>query len=153
VVKGKNKAKRNVLLWLNIGKMLIGFVFAGAYGWMVANLVQNVLSGASEEVLMQMVMGPAIAIMGLSIPMMVIAIVAAVFRYIALYDLYTSCSPQNNVMFLALSILFRVTEPFFLFFTRKLDGGMPPRRETAAAEPVAEFSAPEVDPWDRPDQE
>jgi len=52
-----------------------------------------------------------------------------VIRYIAMYDLYTSCNPQNNVLFLVLSIFFTVTEPFFLFFIRNKDEGMPPRRQ------------------------
>ena len=32
------------------------------------------------------------------------------------------------LLFLVLSIVFSVTEPFFLFFNRNKDGGMPPRR-------------------------
>ena len=55
-------------------------------------------------------------------------IAKAVVYYMAMYDLYTSCSPENNVLFLVLSIVFRVTEPFFIFFNRNHDMGMPPRR-------------------------
>ena len=74
VVKGKNKAKRNVLLWLNIGKLLIGMGFGGSYVWMIINVMQNLLSGPSEELMMQAVMGPAVAIMSLSIPLLVMTI-------------------------------------------------------------------------------
>ena len=57
------------------------------------------------------------------------SIAYAVFRYMALYDIYKSLDPENCVLFLVLSILFGVTEPFFLFFSREKDGGMPPRKQ------------------------
>ena len=63
------------------------------------------------------------------LPLLGISIAYAVFRYMALYDLYKSLDPSNCVMFLVLSILFGVTEPFFLFFSRDKDDGMPPRRQ------------------------
>jgi len=68
--------------------------------------------------------------LGWVIPLMGVAIASAVFRFMALYDLYTSCDPRNSVIYLVLSILFPVTEPFFIFFNRNRDEGMPPRRET-----------------------
>ena len=58
-----------------------------------------------------------------------IAIAYVVVYYMALYDLYKSLDPSNCVLFLVLSIVFRVTEPFFLFFNRNKDQGMPPRRQ------------------------
>ena len=58
-----------------------------------------------------------------------ISIATMVIRYMAMYDIYNSCSPQNSVVFLVLSILFSITEPFFLFFTRNKDDGMPPRKQ------------------------
>ena len=57
-----------------------------------------------------------------------LGIAIAVVYFMAMYDIYTSCNPQNNVLFLVLSIVFTVTEPFFVFFLRKKDEGMPPRR-------------------------
>jgi hypothetical protein len=46
----------------------------------------------------------------------------------ALYDVYRSLDPANAVLYLVLSILFSPTEPFFLFFNREKDLGMPPRK-------------------------
>lgn len=60
--------------------------------------------------------------------MSIVTIVALVMEYIALYDLFCSCDPGNAVLFLILSIVFPVSLPFFLFFARKKDGGMPPRK-------------------------
>ena len=151
VVKGQNRNKRTVLLWLNISRALIGVVFSAAYSWMFVKWIQIIFDGVSAEMWVKSMMSPMMTVLGLSIPMLILAIVTVVFRYIALYDLYTSCSPQNNVMFLALSIIFKVTEPFFIFFIRNQDGGMPPRKADVNPEPVAELASPEIDPWDRPD--
>ena len=60
---------------------------------------------------------------------LVLAIVTAVFTYITLYDLYASCDPNNATTFLVLSIVFGIAMPFFIFFSRNKDLGMPPRRE------------------------
>ena len=57
-----------------------------------------------------------------------VAVAKAIIYYMAMYDLYTSCAPENNGLFLALSIIIKVTEPFFIFFNRNNDKGMPPRR-------------------------
>lgn len=53
----------------------------------------------------------------------------AVVRYMALYDVYRSVDPQNAVLYLVLSICVGVTTPFFLFFNRENEKGMPPRKQ------------------------
>jgi len=83
-------------------------------------------------------------ILGFSIPMAGVGIATAVIHYMAMYDIYTSCTPKNNVIFLVLGILFSVTESFFLFFTRNKDEGMPPRKQ----EPVY---TPPQEPWENPE--
>ena len=147
VVKGKNRNKRTLLLWLNILSCVLSVVFV--VSWLFG--IGMAASGLAAEVLEEDILKFLIAPVVMTLPMLALSIVTVVFRYIALYDLYTSCSPQNNVMFLALSIIFKVTEPFFIFFNRKKDDGMPPRKADIIPEPVAEISAPEIDPWDRPD--
>ena len=72
--------------------------------------------------------------------MAVVAVAAMVIEYIALYDLFVSCVPENAVLYLVLSIVFPVSLPFFLFFSRKKDMGMPPRKQT---KPVEEIPAAE----------
>ena len=69
----------------------------------------------------------ALAFLG-SMAVTVMQIVAAVFRYIALYDLYQSCEPGNAVLYLLFSILLNVTLPFFVFACRDSDEGMPARQ-------------------------
>ena len=72
-----------------------------------------------------------------------------VFWQIALYDLYSSCNPRNNVLFLVLGIIFVFLVPFFIFACRNKEEGMPPRRE----EPRYQYQpSPEPrtyqDPWE-----
>ncbi len=129
VVKGKNKNKRKWLLGLNIALTVIYVVFFVFCGVAIAGAISSTTGGMSEEKLVAALMGPVVSILVCLLPLVAIAIAVMVIRYIAMYDLYTSCSPQNNVLFLVLSIFFTVTEPFFLFFIRKLDEGMPPRRQ------------------------
>ena len=153
VVKGQNKNKRTVLLVLSIGQKLMSGVVIGGFVGMMVNAVQGVMAGASEEMLLDSLMPSMIGMMSASMPMLILAIVTAVFRYMALYDLYTSCTPDNNVLFLVLSIFFAVTEPAFIFFSRNKDGGMPPRKDAAPEQPAAEPPRQtETDPWDRADK-
>ena len=144
VVKGQVKNKRKTLLILSIILAVIYLAVIVCCVVMFVNMIQAVINGASEDALLEIVMGPAMAMLGLCLPIVGIAIAMAVVRYIAMYDIYTSCDPQNNVLFLVLSILFSVTEPFFLFFSRNKDGGMPPRKqEFHYAEAKVTWSEPE----------
>jgi hypothetical protein len=55
----------------------------------------------------------------------VASIVLLVFYYLALYRIYQSCSPDNAVVFIVLSIIFPVIMPFVLFALRNRDTGLP----------------------------
>jgi len=128
VVKGKEKNKRKWLLGLNIALAVIYIVFFVFCGVAVAGAISASSGGMGEKQLIASLMGPVMSMLVCLIPLVAIAIAIMVIRYIAMYDLYTSRSPQNNVLFLVLSIFFTVTEPFFVFFIRNKDEGMPPRR-------------------------
>ena len=52
----------------------------------------------------------------------------AIFFYIAVYDIYRSCDPDNAVLFLILTIVVPLCYPILLFCCRKKELGMPPRR-------------------------
>lgn len=58
-----------------------------------------------------------------------VSIARAVVRYLALYDVYRSVDPKNAVVYLVLSICVGATIPFFLFFNRESEQGMPPRKQ------------------------
>jgi hypothetical protein len=80
----------------------------------------------------QAVAGPIIGILGVVMPLVAVHIAYLVIRYMALYDVYRSVDPANSILYLVLSILFSPTEPFFLFFNREKDLGMPPRKQRTA---------------------
>ena len=154
VVKGQNKSKRKWLLGLNIALAVVYIVFFVFFGIMMFEVISGSISGLDESMLLEELMGSMIGMLAATLPMMGLAIAVAVVRYIAMYDLYTSCSPQNNVLFLVLSIFFTVAEPFFVFFLRKKDGGMPPRRTApqpqAYIPPQYESDMPQYDPAQDP---
>lgn len=69
-------------------------------------------------------------------------IILMVHTYIASYDLFASSKPKKENLFLVLSILFPVTLPFFIFFCRKSDAGLPVQgtEMPAATVPAEEFT-------------
>ena len=147
VVKGKVKSKRKVMLILAIILAVLYVAFFVCYIIGIVNGVTGAINGIDQTLMMTSMLAPILGAMGISIPMMGVAIALMVFHYMAMYDLYSSCSPANNVLFLILSIFVNVTEPFFIFFNRKKDDGMPPRRpEPQPAEPVSQ-------PWEMNEQE
>ena len=161
VVKGQNAKKRKWLLGLNIALAVIYIVFFVFFGIMMFEVITGAINGMDENLMLESLMGSMIGMLAATLPMMGLAIAITVVRYIAMYDLYTSCSPQNNVLFLVLSIFFTATEPFFVFFLRTKDGGMPPRR--TAPQPQAyippqyeapQYTAPQTEmPQYEPSQE
>ena len=128
VVKGQIKSKRKILLILNLTVLVLGLVLSGLVIFVVVQTIVKLLSDSSSHMILNLITGPIIAAVGIGLPMVCISVVSTVFRYMALYDVYTSLDPSNNVLFLVLSIFFGVTEPFFLFFNRNKDLGMPPRK-------------------------
>ena len=136
VVKNEIRSKRKVLLTLSIVKFILGWV---AVVKVIITIVMLATGGINldneAEVIRQVLTSVAFFIPGA-----ILAIVALVFRIMALYDLYTSCDPANNVLYLILSLIpgiNQITQPLFLFLCRNMDGGMPPRRDHSAP-PVTE---------------
>lgn len=121
VAKGNIKNRRKVLLGLSIGFFLIYFA------WIVAMIVGLI---ATEGLGGEVVTGILLIVLG-ALAIIAMAIAMVVYQYLCLYDLYSSCNPSNAVLFLVLSIVFSATMPFFVFFCRKKDLGMPPRKQPA----------------------
>lgn len=118
VVKGNDTDRRKLLLWLNVSIVALPAVVG------LINLV-TFLAAPSGGFLYGTVL--AIAFLA-SMAVTVMRIVAVVFRYIALYDLYQSSQPGNAILYLLFSILLNVTLPFFVFACRDSDEGMPVRQ-------------------------
>ena len=124
VVKGRDKSKRKVLLIL---KLLTAVLVLTALV-MAMTVAAGVILAGNEARAMENINGPILAILGLIVPVAGLSIAETVIRYMALYDIYRSLDPSNSVLFLVLSIFIGITEPFFLFFNRQKDDGMPPRK-------------------------
>ena len=127
VVKGQDKTKRKWLLILNILKAALLTMVA----ILAVVAAGSLIAGEPSEI-----MGLAVALLGLVLPLCAAAIALCVIRYMALFDIYRSVDPGNAVLYLVLSILFGPTEPFFLFFNREKDQGMPPRKKQPVYETV-----------------
>jgi hypothetical protein len=135
VVKGEVCNKRKVLLTVNILNCVLTWA---AVISLIVKLVVIATSGAQMPNDMELVR-KILSSFVLFIPVSILGIVMLVFRIMALYDLYSSCDPANNVLYLVLSLIpgiNTVTQPLFLFLCRNQDGGMPPRREPAAENPA-----------------
>lgn len=141
VTKGAVKNRRVILLALSIA------------GIVVSSLVSTMINGSfmlsTGEVTMDQLASLGTLGTVLNLVTSALEIATFVFWQIALYDLYSSCSPKNNVLFLVLGIIFGFLVPFFIFACRNKEEGMPPRRE----EPQYEYQPnPEPrtyrDPWE-----
>ena len=116
----------------NRRKVLVGLYIA-MYALMVAMIVAEVGMILAIEMNGLEAIAPALTILGIAMVMLVIAVLACVFYYIALYDLFVSCDPGNAVVYLVVGIFFQFLQPIFLFINRKKDLGMPPRKQPQPA--------------------
>lgn len=141
VTEGSVKNRRTILLALSIA------------GIVVSSLISTMINGSfmlsTGEVSMDQL--ASLGTLGTVLNLVTSALEIAIFVFwqIALYDLYSSCNPKNNVLFLVLGIIFGFLVPFFIFACRNKEAGMPPRRE----EPRYEYQPnPEPrtyrDPWE-----
>lgn len=106
IVLGKQKNKR-ALMPLLVLVLLIAF----------CAMHIEVLSAEAEDSLLPFLL--------IFVPAWCAGAALVVISFMALYDLYVSCDPKHATVFLIFSILFSVTQPFFLLACRKKDLGFP----------------------------
>ena len=133
VTKAQVKNKRTTLLVMNLIQTVASTAMMVVIGIAFAELVNMGIIGFEEEELMTEAMILVFKFMGMALVLGGIALATAIIHYIAMYDLYLSVNPANAVLFLILSIFIGITEPFFIFFNRNKDGGMPPRCDVPQA--------------------
>ena len=134
VTKGQVKNKRKVLLIVKILSVILSWV---AVIRMIVSLVLGV-SGMAQNVFEMEVLRLVLGSLAWFIPAVILGFVALVVELLALFDLYSSCDPANNVLYLVLSIIpgiNTVARPLFLFLCRNKDNGMPPRRKPVTENP------------------
>ena len=135
VVDGQHKSKRQILLIFRILTAVMWVSLIGLLIKLCFHAVGSVFWGTMSDERIFQILHQSLNLLVMCLPLIGISIAYAVFRYMALYDLYKSMDPSNSVLFLVLSILFGVTEPFFLFFSRNKDDGMPPRKQPVVDTP------------------
>ena len=128
VVNGQVTYRRRILVTLRV---IVSLVFSILIGMLLVSLGKAVFYSAGaggltrlEELMIQSVF----RIGGMGLILVPFYIGLLIVKYMALYDVYRSCEPQNAVLYLVLSIFISMTIPFFLFFNREKEGGMPPRK-------------------------
>ena len=149
ITRGQIKNKRKILLILEIVTVVLLVVMVIMMAMFGAEMAVMGME-LSDEQAMSVVAGFALRMVGVVLLIGVVGIIGTVFHYMAMYDVYTSVNPPYSVVFLVLSIIFNITEPYFIFFNRKKDGGMPPRCDIPV-EPV--HAEPEVLPIQPPIQD
>lgn len=134
VFHGQIRNRRKVLLGLCIAVGVMTLVLYISYIAVVTKLILQipVMITMAPQKVMGSLAASALGAVGVGVVMWVLAVVAAVFQYVCIFDLYASCTPNNKVLFLVLSILFPVVMPILLFVCRNKDQGMPPRRDAVA---------------------
>ncbi len=135
VAKGEVKNKRKVLLSVAILNMIFSIASVIRVAVTAVLTISGLAQEVGEQVIVNTLMDGLLNGMIFYIPALILSIVGTVFEIMALYDLYSSCEPANNVLFLVLSIIpgiSHVTKPLFLFLSRNQDKGMPPRKENPA---------------------
>ena len=140
VVKGEVRNKRKALLTLNIINVLLGLAIVVFAVVVLVRAFAAATTGGQPA--FNEILGSIFGVGILFLPFAGVSIAITVIHYMATYDIYTSCDPQNNVLFLVLSIFFPVLESVFMFFSRKKDEGMPPRRQ----EPQYSPQQPQCEP-------
>ena len=137
VVHGENKSKRKILLFFRILITVIWVSLIGLLANLCFHAFGSILWGSMNDDQMFEILHQALNLLVVCLPLIGVSVAYAVIRFMALYDVYKSMDPGNCVLFLVLSILFSVTEPFFLFFSRNKDDGMPPRRQAPVNIPIS----------------
>lgn len=158
VVKGQEKSKRKIMLALDIATSAVAVVtlvmlFAALFK-LLAGMGSDLGAFDSDIVPdtanMAQVIGPLMGSLGLCFVMLGLAIALMVLRYMALYDLFASCAPENATIYTVLCILLGgILQAIFVFSCRNKEGGMPPRQQIVYSEqPVWQPPQPPVEPWE-----
>lgn len=125
----KLRCSRHILLW---GELVLT---AASIPLLVSAIQLLAATLAGQDMSMQLMQ-----LNGVQTLLNLASIALSVMIYIALYKVYKSCDPKHATLFLALSIIFSITMPFFVFACRNKDLGMP-QPEGGDGEQLPEYGA------------
>lgn len=140
VVRSQIRNKRMILLVLRIAALVLASVVSGLAGGVIRVLSMGFMNHISVPMLNEMLTRQGLVLLFWVLPLMIVGTIEKILEYMALFDIYESCDPENSVVYLVFSIFFGVTKPFFLFFNRNREKGMPPR--------LAEQEFPQESEWE-----
>ena len=130
VVRHQFRNRRKWLLGLSIAGLVLGLVVSCLYAaGMVSTLVGLPKLQSYQDLVYMLRYQPVlVAAAGVSAVAAAMNLLAMLFKWISLHDIYASSRPEKKSLYMLLSILLPVTVPFFLFACRDDDKGMPPRK-------------------------
>lgn len=108
--KGKSTSFR---IWILIGSVVAGgasVIFGAVQSMRLIEMIQTMSADLYAAQALAMSFG--------SLIISLLSVAYAIVYYIVLYRIFVDYVPKNAVLFLVLSILFNVTEPFFLLSIR-----------------------------------
>ena len=156
VVKRQVKNKRKVLLILGLALLAMAILVIVLCGAMIGSALEFEYSNPESDQMVGGFLGSVFGVVVASLLTSGLSIALTILQYICLYDLYTSCEPSNNVLYLLLSIFLGFLLPIFLFVCRNKDLGMPPRKAAPAQIPVEpaawQPTQPQTEPWENPEE-
>lgn len=127
VVRGQIKNRRVLLLVLRIAALILASIVSGLIGGVARVMTMGFMNRISVPLLNEMLTRQGLVLLCWALPLLIVGTIEKILEYMALFDIYESCDPENSVVYLVFSIFFGVTKPFFLFFNRNREKGMPPR--------------------------
>ena len=137
VAKGQEKSKRKSMLLMEILTSVAGiaasvllftaiFRMIPSFDWETGEVVNQQLFEEGLDSIAYPMMGALL----LCLAMLGFAIALVVLKYMALYDLFRSCDPNNSFLFTILSVfLGAILQGVFVLVCRNKDYGMPPRSD------------------------
>lgn len=138
VAKGQIRSRRVALLVLVLVTTIIGWISNAMSMSNLTMIAESIYYGYPVYATGGAMGGSLSAAALVGAASLAISTALKVFRYMALYDVYTSCDTKNNIMYLVLGIIFNFLNPVFLYISRNKEEGMPPRREQPPCEIVEE---------------
>lgn len=153
VTRGQVTNKRKVLLGLDIAALVMAVLLMVLTVNIVIEAIPMMDQFNVSEAQIASVGVKALGMLAICFVVLVLSVIAMVFMYIAIFDVFRSCDPNSSVLFLVLTILLGVVYPFLVFACRNKDLGMPPRTVTPPVQQPVYNPQPPVEPWDNAPQE
>lgn len=153
VTRGQVTNKRKVLLGMDIAALAMAVLLMVLTVNIVIEAIPMMDQFNVSEAQIASVGVKALGMLAICFAVLVLSIIAMVFMYIAIFDVFRSCDPNSSVLFLVLTILLSIVYPFLVFACRNKDLGMPPRTVTPPVQQPVYNPQPPVEPWDNAPQE